>query len=106
MSNRSRKMAVALLSTIMIATGTAAYAYPGPRGVAAPDSAKVSLAQAIAIAEQRVNGKAVDADYDHSRWGWVYEIEVLSNGKEFDVKIDPVKGTVLSVVEDRFDYDD
>ena len=97
MLNRYRKMAVALLSTILIATGTTAYAYPVLNG----SDAKISMAQAISIAEKRVNGRAVDADFDHSRWGWVYEIEVFNNnGKEFDIKVDPVKGTVLSVVED------
>ena len=101
------KMTVAMLSTMFLAAGTTAYAYPGDRGEAAAiSSAKISLAQAVTIAEQHIKGKAVNAEYDHSMRGWVYEVEVLSNGKEFDVKIDPSKGTVLSVVEDRVDDND
>jgi len=69
-------------------------------------SAKISLAQAITVAEQRVSGKASRAEFDHSLHGDVYEVEVLAGPKVFDVKVDAENGTIISSVEDQPDRDE
>jgi uncharacterized membrane protein YkoI len=68
--------------------------------------AKVALPQAVAAAEQHANGKASRAEYENSTLGWVYDVEVVSGAKVFDVKVDAVKGTVISSTEDNADHDD
>ena len=69
-------------------------------------SAKIPLAQAVAAAEQHVNGKAAKAEYEQSKQGWVYDVEVVSGAKVFDVKVDPNKGTVIASAEDKADRDE
>ena len=64
------------------------------------------LAQAVTAAEQHANGKAIRAEYEQSKPGWVYDVEVVSGAKVFDVKVDADKGTVISSVEDKADRDD
>ena len=58
--------------------------------------AKISLTQAINVADQHVHGKASQAEYENSKLGWVYDVEVVSGAKVFDVKVDGAKGTVIS----------
>ena len=73
--------------------------------IAAPP-AKISLTQAIAAAEQQANGRATRAEYEHTKAGWAYDVEVISGTKVFDVRVDADKGTVISSAEDTADRDD
>ena len=68
--------------------------------------ATISLAQAATAAEQHVNGRAVRAEFENSRQGWIYDVEVVSGAKVFDVRIDAEKGSVISSAEDAEDRDD
>ena len=68
--------------------------------------AKISLVQAIAAAEQHANGKASRAEYENSKQGWVYDVEVVSGDKFFDVRVNADKGTVISSAEDKAEHDD
>lgn len=96
---------VTLVAIALAAVSSGAYADWGAEsGVAAIAKAKVSLTQAALIAEQHVNGKSVKAEFDHSvRRGWIYDVEVVSGIKVFDVKVDAQSGKVLSSREDRDD---
>jgi hypothetical protein len=62
--------------------------------------------QAVTVAEQHANGKASRAEYENSKQGWVYDVEVVSGAKVFDVRVDADKGTVISSAEDKADHDD
>ena len=68
--------------------------------------AKIPLAQAVTTAEQHANGKAARAEYENSKQGWVYDVEVVKGAKVFDVRVDADKGTVISSAEDKADRDD
>ena len=68
--------------------------------------AKISLIQAVAAAEQHANGKAARAEFENSRQGWVYDVEVVSGDKFFDVRVNADKGTVISSAEDKAEHDD
>ena len=68
--------------------------------------AKISITQAIAAAEQQANGKAARAEYEQTKAGWAYDVEVISGTKVFDVRVDADKGTVISSAEDTADRDD
>ena len=104
--NRYRKLS--LLAAVIAAAGTVAYAAQGgiENDAMAIIKAKIPLAQAVATAEQHAHGKASRAEYENSKQGWVYDVEVVSGSKVFDVKIDADKGTVISSAEDTADHDD
>lgn len=68
--------------------------------------AKIPMPQAVTVAEQHAGGKAARAEYEQTKTGWAYDVEVVSGAKVFDVKVDADKGTVISSVEDKADHDD
>lgn len=68
--------------------------------------ARISLSEAVAAAERQANGRASRAEYEHTRTGWAYDVEVVSGSTVYDVKVDADKGTVLSSVPDKADRDD
>ena len=104
--NRYSKLS--LLATAIAAAVTVAYAAQGgmENDAMAITKAKIPLAQAVTTAEQHANGKASRAEYENSKQGWVYDVEVVSGAKVFDVKVDAEKGTVISSAEDKADRDD
>ncbi|MSN25887.1 MAG: peptidase M4 [Geobacter sp.] len=67
--------------------------------------ADITLTQAVQAAEQQLHGKAVRAEFEHGKAGWVFEVEVVANNKTYDVTVDPAKGTVLTTQEDKGDHD-
>ena len=97
-----------LLAVAIAAAGTVAYAATGSmeNDAIAIAKAKIPLAQAVSVAEQHANGKAARAEYENSKQGWAYDVEVVSGAKVFDVKVDADKGTVISSAEDKADRDD
>jgi len=98
-----------LLAIAIAASGAVAYAASDgmENDALAITQARIPLTQAVTIAEQHANGKASRVEYEHSRkQGWVYEVEVVSGAKVFDVKVDADKGTVISSAEDKADHGD
>lgn len=78
----------------------------GANDARAISQAKVSLTQAIAAAEQQTGGKASKAEYERTRNGWVYDVEVVNGADVFDVKVDASAGTVISSAADQADRGD
>lgn len=106
----NRRYIYGLLGAGLVAAGAIAYAENGesqdeePQTDAVPvTKAAVSLVQAIQAAEQRTAGKARQAEYTHGRQGWVYEVEIVSGAKVFDVCVDANSGAVISSEEDTPD---
>jgi uncharacterized membrane protein YkoI len=99
---------ISILAIVLGAAGTVAYAANSGMedDAMAIAKARTPLAQAVTTAEQHVNGKASRAEYEHSKGAWVYDVEVVSGAKVFDVKVDADKGTVISSAEDKADRDD
>ena len=64
------------------------------------EKAKITLTEAVATAQSKVQGTAVSADLDSHRGAVVYEVEVLSGARLFDVRLDAVNGSIISVKED------
>ena len=97
-----------LLAVVIAAAGTVAYAASDriENDATGITRAKIPLAQAVTTAEQHVNGKAARAEYENSKAGWVFDVEVVTGSKVFDVKVDADKGTVISSSEDKADRDD
>ena len=89
---------------VLVACGaTAAFAAGAENDALAAVNAKVSLTKAIAAAEQHAAGKATKAEFERGKQGPVYEVEVVSGGKVFDVKVDAEQGTVVASREDKAD---
>ncbi len=104
---RATKLSL-LVVAIATATATAgAYAAKASaeQDVATIAQAKTSLIQAVNIAELHANGKATHAEYEQSKQGWIYDVEVVSGAKVFDVRVDADKGTVISSAEDKGGHD-
>lgn len=94
-------------AALAFAVGSAAYAgEDGKNDALYINQAKVSLVEAVTAAEHHVKGKASRAEYEKSEKGEVYEVEVVKGKEVFDVKVDALKGTVLSVVKDPSDGED
>lgn len=93
-----------ILAAFLVA-GTAAtvFAAGAENDALAAANAKVSLTQAITAAEQHAAGKATKAEFEHGKQGPVYEVEVVSGSKVFDVRVDADKGSVISSREDKLD---
>jgi len=104
--NRYNKLS--LLAVAIAAAGSVAYAAQGgmENDAMTITKAKIPLAQAVTAAEQHAHGKAARAEYENSKHGWVYDVEVVSGAKVFDVKVDADKGTVISSAEDKADHND
>ena len=67
-------------AVVMALAVSAAQADSAKREVQAIEGAKVSLTDAIRMAEREANGKAIDADYKAASSGvGTYEVKVLSN---------------------------
>ena len=64
-------------------------------------NAKISMAQAIATAEQQVGGKAVGTGIEDEDGTVYFEVEVLKDGKRQKVLIDPQTGNVVKTVADN-----
>lgn len=65
--------------------------------------AKITLIDAIQIAEKHTSGKAISASIEDDSATPTFEVEVVKDGKVFEVLIDGIKGTVLKVKEERDD---
>lgn len=102
-----RHIKIAVLTLALAAVGAAAYAAKTVENDAlAVSQAKISMVQAITAAEQRANGKASHAEYEQTKSGWAYDVEIVSGNKVFDVRVDANSGNVISSSEDKADRDD
>lgn len=73
-----------------------------PDDRAKAEEAKLSITEAIQIAEKEGNGKVTEIDLDRERGGLIYEAEVqASDGKEYDVEVDANTGDVIRKNEDK-----
>ncbi|NDP63527.1 PepSY domain-containing protein [Polaromonas sp.] len=97
---------IAIAGVVLAATGIATYAATRMENDAASlPATKISLSQAVAAAEQQTNGRATRAELEHTKSGIVFDVEVVSGAKVFDVRVDADKGTVISSAEDKADHE-
>jgi uncharacterized membrane protein YkoI len=102
-----RSLSAALLAALLAAVASATFAANNTKNDAASVAmANISLSQAVAVAEQYVNGKVARAEYANSKQGGVYAVEIVSGVKVFDINVDADKGVVISSAQDTADRDD
>ena len=104
---RYTKIAIAISGAVLAASGIAAYAANTMENDATRlPVTKITLSQAVSAAEQQANGRATRAELEHTKIGVVFDVEVVSGTKVFDVRVDADKGTVISSAEDKAENDD
>ncbi|ADM10834.1 hypothetical protein PB2503_00335 [Parvularcula bermudensis HTCC2503] len=68
------------------------------------DRAKISLAEAVAIAEERTGGRAAEAEFDVEDNALLWTVETMTrDGAEMEVEIDAVSGAILEVESEEDD---
>jgi len=100
-----KPMTTALWTAITVGCAvTASYAAEAAREDATLNHARVSMNQAITVAEEQGSGQAIDADYiPKSGAMGIYDVKVLSmDGKKLlDFNINPDNGRVLKATREH-----
>ena len=103
----SRTTKIGIIAVALASAGVVAFAANTMESdTTALATATISLSQAISSAEQHTGGKAASAEFERTRAGWVYDVEIVNGSKNVDVRVDSTTGTVISVVDDKMDSDD
>ena len=108
------KSAVVVVSALGIGTlAIASGQIPAVSGVETTDAvaiakSKISLEQAITIAQKTVNGDLISAEFDQNDYmaGGEYEVKFVTAGVEHEVKIDANTGKVLETKQEQMEQDD
>ena len=97
------------IGTLAIASGQ----IPAISGIKTSDAvaiakSKISLEQAIAIAQKTVKGDLISAEFDQNDYmaGGEYEVKFITAGVENEVKIDASTGKILKTKQEQMDQDD
>ena len=101
-------LSIAGVSTAAIAVGQSSTTRTEVSEAVAAAQSKISLEQAIVIAKKTIRGDVVSADFDqhdHSAGG-NYEVNIVNNNTEYEVKIDANSGKVLSNKQEKLDKED
>lgn len=81
--------------------GLAAFtATPAVASGPAKPTAKLSMAQARAIALKRAPGKIVESDYENEKGGWRYSFDIRQGQRIHEIGVDANSGRI---VEDAFE---
>jgi uncharacterized membrane protein YkoI len=100
----SRNKAIIAATVLALGAGTAAYAKDGGNHAAADLArAKITLAQAVAAAEQHAGGQATKAELERHKGKMAFEVEVVKGRAVSNVLIDATDGKVLAAGVDRDD---
>lgn len=74
---------------------------------AAHQNAKISLSEAIHIAEQATGGKSTEAEFEMEHGKAIYEVEIrMADNREIEVEIDAQSGSILKQEAEDSEDDD
>ncbi|MBP2281365.1 putative membrane protein YkoI [Psychrobacter sp. PL19] len=108
--SKSIIMALSIISigSATIAVGQAATSNSQISEAMAATQSKVSLEQAIVIANKTVKGDVISAEFDQNDHaaGGKYEVKIIANNTEYEVKIDANTGKVARNKQDKLDKED
>lgn len=100
-------------ATAIAAPTTNTKAVTGSSEAVSAMQSKISLTQAIDIAKQNAKGDLVSAQFDHDDDNkgngaitGEYEVEFISNGTSYEVKVDANTGKVLKTKQEKLDKKD
>jgi uncharacterized membrane protein YkoI len=98
-------MAIPALASVLVIGGVA-IAANAEQSLAAAPKGLLTVEEAKAIAVKSVGGNVTGLELDRERSGDIYEVEVKSDGVEYDLDIDAKTGKVLRTDKDDSDDDD
>ncbi|WP_342513427.1 PepSY domain-containing protein [Sporosarcina sp. FSL K6-1522] len=90
----------------VLAIGGVVVAGNAEKSLAAESKGLLTIEEAKAIAVKSVGGKVTEIELDREKSGAIYEVEVQSEGIEYDLDIDAKTGKVLRTDQDDRDGDD
>jgi len=98
----------ALAGALVLVVGGVAMAGNTGESLTVAPKGSLSVAEVEAIAVKSVGGKVTGIELDRERSGNIYEVEVKSDGVEYDldIDIDAKTGEVLRTEKDDHDNDD
>lgn len=68
--------------------------------------ASISLPQAVKVAVDHTGGQATRAEYENTKQGPAYDIEVVNGDQTWDIRVNATTGQLISSVNDPSDQDD
>lgn len=96
---RSRIIPATMTALFALGATGSAFASSGEhehgREAAAILAAKTSIAQAIAVAEQKTGGRAMKVEAEHEKGAYLYAVKTVSAEKVTEVFVDPASGSVV-----------
>lgn len=102
--NRNKIISASLVGVAALA-GTAYATTNVENDAHAVIGAKVSLTQAVAIAEHHLKGRAASAEFEQSDGKLRYEVDVVAGPTVLEVEVDGMTGQVGKISEDSNDSD-
>jgi uncharacterized membrane protein YkoI len=103
---RTRLAAAALIAAASAAIALAAAPRHPNQDDLAIASARISLSDAIAVAERHVGGIAAKAEYEKHDGRWTFDVDVLKGNAVTEVWVSPDDGSILSAKPEGDDDDD
>lgn len=108
-STLKKSLAVALsVATISMASVSASQAATSMSEIAAASQSKISLEQALTLANKAVKGDIISADFDQEdrAENSHYDIKMIANNNEQEVRVNANTGKVTKDETERLDKDD
>lgn len=101
-------LSIAGISTAALAVEQAVSSNSNTSEAMAAAQSKISLEQAITIAEKTIKGDVISADFDQNGRSAEgnYEIKLVANNTEYEVKVDANTGKVLQNKQEKLDKED
>src|SRR5262245_4943367 len=106
MQKRSARVLMGASSVLVLAWSTAASAEQAGNDALKAANTNITLAEAVAIAEEKTDGRAAKVEFEQAAEGWVFDVETVSAKKISDVHVNAETGAVMSVADDAIDHDD
>jgi uncharacterized membrane protein YkoI len=103
---RSAQILMGASSVLVLTWAVAASAEQADNDALKVAKANITLAEAVAIAEQKTGGHASKAEFEQAAEGWVFDVETVAREKVRDVHVNADTGAVMSVADDAVDNDD
>ena len=101
-------LSIATVSTTAVAVGQGAMKQTDVSDTVAAVQSKVSLEQAMAIAKRTVQGDVISAEFDQydRSAGGDYEVNIIANNTEYEIKVDANSGKAMTEKQERLDNED
>src|SRR6267142_2074901 len=109
--SRMKPRKIVVVSVLAMAAATTAFAAESRQGseaheAVAYEQVKMTLADAIALAERQTGGKAVEATLEQEHGTVSFEVEIMKDRAFRKVTIDATTGQVVASKADRHDQEE